>query len=77
MPFETSLAKEPETTAAAAADTAERAWVDRIRSGDRPAFEALYHSFIGKQNGPRAAWLLTTLDPAFVKQRMTEAARAT
>jgi RNA polymerase sigma-70 factor (ECF subfamily) len=48
MPFETSLAKEPETTAAAAAaaaDTAERAWVDRIRSGDRPAFEALYRTY--------------------------------
>jgi lysyl-tRNA synthetase class I len=42
----------------------------------KAAFEALYYSFIGKQNGPRAAWLLTTLDPAFVKQRMTEAARA-
>jgi lysyl-tRNA synthetase class 1 len=42
----------------------------------KAAFEALYYSFIGKQNGPRAAWLLITLDPAFVKQRMTEAARA-
>ena len=42
----------------------------------KAAFEALYYSFIGKHNGPRAAWLLITLDPAFVKQRMTEAARA-
>ena len=42
----------------------------------KAAFEALYYSFIGKQNGPRAAWLLVTLDPAFVRQRMTEAARA-
>lgn len=42
----------------------------------KAAFEALYYSFIGKQNGPRAAWLLITLDPAFVKRRMTEAARA-
>lgn len=40
------------------------------------AFEALYYSFIGKANGPRAAWLVTTLDPAFVKRRLDEAARA-
>jgi lysyl-tRNA synthetase class 1 len=42
----------------------------------KAAFEAIYYSFIGKQSGPRAAWLMTTLDPAFVRQRMTEAARA-
>jgi lysyl-tRNA synthetase class 1 len=42
----------------------------------KAAFEALYYSFIGKQNGPRAAWLLTTLDPAFITRRLDEAARA-
>jgi lysyl-tRNA synthetase class 1 len=42
----------------------------------KAAFEALYYSFIGKPNGPRASWLVTTLDPAFVKQRLDEAARA-
>lgn len=42
----------------------------------KAAFESLYLTFIGKPNGPRAAWLMTTLDPAFVRQRMTEAARA-
>jgi lysyl-tRNA synthetase class 1 len=42
----------------------------------KAAFEALYITFIGKPDGPRAAWLMTTLDPAFVKERLDEAARA-
>jgi lysyl-tRNA synthetase class 1 len=42
----------------------------------RAAFEALYLTFIGKPNGPRAAWMLVALDPAFVRQRLDEAARA-
>jgi len=42
----------------------------------KAAFEALYYSFIGRPNGPRAAWLVTTLDPAFVRHRLEEAARA-
>ena len=41
MPLETSYANEPENSAAAA----ERAWVDRIRSGDMAAFEALYRAY--------------------------------
>jgi lysyl-tRNA synthetase class 1 len=42
----------------------------------KAAFEAVYLTFIGKPNGPRAAWLLATLDPAFVKARLEEATRA-
>jgi lysyl-tRNA synthetase class 1 len=42
----------------------------------KAAFEALYYSFIGKATGPRAAWLMTTLDPGFVTRRLEEAARA-
>jgi len=42
----------------------------------KAAFEALYYTFIGRPNGPRAAWLVTTLDPAFVRHRLEEAARA-
>jgi lysyl-tRNA synthetase, class I len=42
----------------------------------KAAFEAIYYAFIGKPNGPRASWLVTTLDPAFVRQRLDEAARA-
>ncbi|HEY8807635.1 MAG TPA: lysine--tRNA ligase [Candidatus Limnocylindria bacterium] len=42
----------------------------------KAAFEALYYAFIGRANGPRAAWLMTTLDPEFVTRRLDEAARA-
>jgi lysyl-tRNA synthetase class I len=40
----------------------------------RDAFAAIYSAFIGKPNGPRAGWLLVTLDPAFVRQRLEAAA---
>lgn len=39
----------------------------------RDAFAAIYLAFIGRANGPRAAWLLVTLDPAFVTARLAEA----
>ncbi len=42
----------------------------------REAFAALYLSFIGKPNGPKAAWLLTTQEPGFVRKRLLEASRA-
>jgi lysyl-tRNA synthetase class 1 len=38
------------------------------------AFAALYQSFLGRPNGPRAGWLLAGLDPAFVATRLREAA---
>jgi lysyl-tRNA synthetase class 1 len=40
------------------------------------AFAALYLTFLGRNNGPRAGWLLASLDPAFVIARLREAARA-
>jgi lysyl-tRNA synthetase class 1 len=40
------------------------------------AFEAIYLSFLGRPNGPRAGWLLATLDPSFVRGRLVEAAGA-
>ena len=38
------------------------------------AFTAVYLSFLGRTNGPRAGWLLANLDPAFVVGRLREAA---
>jgi lysyl-tRNA synthetase class 1 len=35
----------------------------------RRAFEALYLAFLGRANGPRAGWLLASLDPSFVIER--------
>ena len=38
------------------------------------AFGALYAAFLGRTNGPRAGWLLASLDPAFVTERLRTAA---
>jgi lysyl-tRNA synthetase class 1 len=43
-----------------------------LKPGD--AFGALYCSFLGRPNGPRAGWLLASLDRAFVIGRLREAA---
>jgi lysyl-tRNA synthetase class 1 len=40
------------------------------------AFGALYLAFLGRVNGPRAGWLLASLDPAFVIGRLRDAADA-
>jgi lysyl-tRNA synthetase class 1 len=37
------------------------------------AFEAIYRAFLDRPNGPRAGWLLASLDPAFVIARASEA----
>lgn len=36
------------------------------------AFKAIYTAFLGKDHGPKAAWLLQSLDKEFVKQRLSE-----
>lgn len=36
------------------------------------AFKAIYISLIGKDHGPKAAWLILSLDPKFVKKRFKE-----
>jgi lysyl-tRNA synthetase class 1 len=43
--------------------------------GARPdlLFKAIYAVLLGKTQGPRAGWFLSTLDPTFVKQRFAEA----
>jgi lysyl-tRNA synthetase class 1 len=40
------------------------------------AFAALYAAFLGRTNGPRAGWLLASLDPEFVIRRLRQAADA-
>jgi lysyl-tRNA synthetase class 1 len=40
------------------------------------AFAALYAAFLDRSNGPRAGWLLASLDPEFVIRRLREAAGA-
>ncbi|MEZ4596889.1 MAG: hypothetical protein R3C32_08630 [Chloroflexota bacterium] len=46
-----------------------------VSSGD--AFAAIYLAFLGRANGPRAGWLLASLDRAFVIRRLRDAAGAT
>ena len=43
-----------------------------IGAGD--AFRAIYLAFLGRPNGPRAGWLIASLDPSFVQRRLAEAA---
>jgi lysyl-tRNA synthetase class 1 len=38
------------------------------------AFGALYVAFLGRTNGPRAGWLLASLDAGFVERRLRDAA---
>jgi len=40
------------------------------------AFAALYAAFLGRPNGPRAGWLLASLDPTFVIRRLRAAGAA-
>jgi lysyl-tRNA synthetase class 1 len=42
----------------------------------KAAFNALYLSFLGRPNGPRAGWLLASLERDFVVRRLTEAGYA-
>jgi lysyl-tRNA synthetase class 1 len=42
----------------------------------RDAFAAIYLAFIGKPNGPRAGWLLLSIDPGLVHRRLDDLGRA-
>ncbi len=59
------------------------AWQDRIFSvaaatelPNGKAFAALYAAFLGRPNGPRAGWLLASIDPQFVLDRLRAAGTA-
>jgi lysyl-tRNA synthetase class 1 len=72
-----SLANEAE----AARPDSGNAWQDLIFGtaatygvSSSDAFTALYVAFLGRTNGPRAGWLLASLDRAFVLRRLREAA---
>ncbi|MFL5770706.1 MAG: lysine--tRNA ligase [Chloroflexota bacterium] len=42
----------------------------------KAGFAAIYLAFLGRTNGPRAGWLLASLDRAFVLDRLREASQA-
>ncbi len=71
------LAEEPPP-----ADASGEAWQARLFAGAAAgglpagdAFRALYLAFLGRPSGPRAGWLLASLDHDFVVGRLREAAR--
>jgi len=41
----------------------------------KDAFSALYKALIGKDHGPKAAWLIISLDDKFVKERFLESSK--
>ena len=43
-----------------------------LEIGGQAAFAAIYISLLGKNHGPKAAWLILSLDKDFVKKRFTE-----
>jgi lysyl-tRNA synthetase, class I len=73
------LAKLPERVASdmpASGDGWQSLIFDTARAEEVPprrAFEAIYLAFLGRPNGPRAGWLLASLDPAFVRERAWQA----
>ncbi len=42
----------------------------------KDAFKAIYLAFLGKDHGPKAGWLLASLDSEFVRNRLSEASNA-
>ena len=50
-------------------------WVKELGLPSKDAFSAIYLSLIGKDHGPKAAWLILSLDKEFVKERFEEASK--
>ena len=77
--FLTTLADGVALTPPSGGDAWQTAIFAAAVSTDLPAgraFAALYLAFLGRTNGPRAGWLLASLDPAFVVGRLRDAAGA-
>jgi lysyl-tRNA synthetase class 1 len=73
----TFLATLAEDAAHTTGDAWQAAIFETAKAGGLPAgraFAALYLAFLGRPNGPRAGWLLASLEPGFVAARLREAA---
>jgi lysyl-tRNA synthetase class 1 len=74
--FLARLSREGEVAQPSTGDGWQALIFDVARSIDLPArraFEAVYRAFLGRTNGPRAGWLLASLEPEFVVARAWEA----
>ena len=47
-------------------------WAKEMDISSKEAFAAIYLSLIGKDHGPKAGWLILSLDKEFVKKRFNE-----
>lgn len=47
-------------------------WAKEFNLSSQEAFSAIYPSLIGKDHGPKAAWLILSLDKEFIKKRFNE-----
>ena len=47
-------------------------WAKVLELSSKEAFSAIYLSLIGKDHGPKAGWLILSLDKGFVKKRFQE-----
>lgn len=75
--FLAALAMRVDDAAPAAGDTWQTAIFETAAAAGLPtgqAFAALYLAFLGRPNGPRAGWLLASLELEFVLGRLREAA---
>jgi lysyl-tRNA synthetase class 1 len=78
--FLAGLAEAAETRRAASGETWQGLIFEAAKQAEVPArraFEAIYRAFLGRPNGPRAGWLLASLEPAFVTARLRDAAGST
>ncbi|HEU5287052.1 MAG TPA: lysine--tRNA ligase [Candidatus Limnocylindria bacterium] len=69
------VVKDPEAMQNELYEVAKRVGLTQDGKVSREAFSSIYLAFLGKPSGPKAGWLLATLDPAFVKRRLDEASR--
>ncbi len=74
--FLAELSKRSETEAPASGDEWQTLIFDVARKTEllpKRAFEAIYLAFLGRPNGPRAGWLLASLERDFVRERAWQA----
>ncbi|HEV8669967.1 MAG TPA: lysine--tRNA ligase [Candidatus Limnocylindria bacterium] len=68
--------EDPEALQQELYETAKRVGLVANGKVSQEAFRAVYLAFLGKASGPKAGWLLTTLDKDFVRRRLDEAVKA-
>ncbi|MDP9468307.1 MAG: lysine--tRNA ligase, partial [Chloroflexota bacterium] len=72
-----SLAEALDKATAWEGESLQAAIFDAARAADLSpgrVFAAIYLAFLGQASGPRAGWLLASLEPAFVVERLRAAA---